>query len=132
MEERLRALSEYRLEKSRKNIKLAKELFDEGHYSFALNRAYYAAFDAMRAVNALDKFDSSKHSGVIAHFNQYHVKNGGFDASVSSVIRRAARLRERSDYEDFYEPDREEAEQTIEEVTVFVETIAGYLKKQRS
>ena len=41
MEERLRALSEYRLEKS---------------------RAYYAAFDAMRAVNALDKFDSSKQS----------------------------------------------------------------------
>ena len=32
------------------------------------------ATDAMRAVNALDGFDSSKHSGVIAHFNQMYVK----------------------------------------------------------
>jgi uncharacterized protein (UPF0332 family) len=34
--------------------------------------------DVMRAVNALDCFDSSKHSGVIAHFNQFYVKTGKF------------------------------------------------------
>lgn len=55
----------------------------------------------MRAVNALDGFDSSKHSGVIAHFNQSYVKTGAFPPSTSAVIRRAAMLREKSDYEDF-------------------------------
>ncbi len=43
-------------------------MYESGEYEVALNRAYYCAFDAMRAINALDGFDSSKHSGVIAHF----------------------------------------------------------------
>ena len=127
MESRIKALSDYRLEKSKQNLELARHLFDEGNYSFALNRAYYAAFDAVRAVNALDMFDSSKHSGVIAHFNQYHVKTGDFDASVSSVIRKASMLRERSDYEDFFEPDKDDAEKIINEIDEFVQTIDVYL-----
>ena len=129
MEGSIKELSAYRLEKSKRNLELARTLFDKGTYSFAINRAYYAAFDAMRAVNALDRFDSSKHSGVISHFNQYHVKSGDFDLSVSSVIKRAARLRERSDYEDFYEPEEEDAKRVIEEVAVFLEAVGSYLAK---
>ena len=91
MEGTIKELSEYRLDKSFGNLDLARSLYKDGTYSFALNRAYYAAFDAIRAVNALDDFDSGKHSGVIAHFNQFHVKTGDFDTSFSSVIRRAAR-----------------------------------------
>ena len=128
MEGSVKDLSAYRLEKSRRNFELARALFDDGNYSFAANRSYYAAFDAMRAVNALDGFDSSKHSGVISHFNQNHVKTGDFDISCSGIIRRAARLRERSDYEDFFEPDREETERTVTEVESFIETVSAFLK----
>lgn len=127
MEGSIKELSDYRLEKARKNLELARRLLGEDTYAFALNRAYYAAFDAMRAVNALDNFDSSKHSGVIAHFNQCHVKTGDFDTSVSSIIRRASRLRERSDYEDFYTPDKEEVEQTFNEVERLIEAVSIYL-----
>lgn len=128
MEGSVKDLSDYRLEKGKRNLRMAESLLKEGAYSFALNRAYYAAFDAMRAVNALDNFDSSKHSGVIAHFNQFHVKTGDFDTTVSSVIRRASRLRERSDYEDFFEPDKEDAERTIKEVAVFIDAVSAFLK----
>ena len=38
----------------------------------------------MRAVNALDGFDSSKHSGVIAHFNQNYVKEGIFPKNIEN------------------------------------------------
>ena len=67
-------LSKYRYERALEDLKNAKEVFNSGSYKLALNRSYYAIFHAMRAVNVLDEFDSSKHSGVIAHFNQYHVK----------------------------------------------------------
>ena len=127
MEASVKALSKYRFEKAQKNIKVAESLLDDGFYEAALNRAYYALFDALRAVNALDKFDSSKHSGVISHFNQYHVKTGEFDTSVSSTIRMAARLRERSDYEDFYEPDQDEAKETIEATKELVESVRAFL-----
>ena len=111
-----------------KELDLARSLYKDGTYSFALNRAYYAAFDAIRAVNALDDFDSSKHSGVIAHFNQFHVKTGDFDTSFSSVIRRAARLREKSDYEDFFEPEKDDVEKTIQEVEKFIEAVKRFLR----
>ena len=84
----------------------------------------------MRAVNALDGFDSSKHSGVIAHFNQEYVKTGQFPLNTSSVIRKASMLREKSDYEDFYEPDKEETSDIIQKVEGFLRDAEAYLKSQ--
>lgn len=102
-------------------------MIEDEYYDFAVNRAYYAAFDAMRAVNALDGFDSSKHSGVIAHFNQFYVKTGKFKSETSSVIRRASNLREKSDYEDFYQAGKEDAVETFELVKNFVSDVEEFL-----
>lgn len=121
-------LSAYRFEKALSNIDIAKSLFASGSYEAALNRAYYSAFDAMRAVNALDGFDSSKHSGVIAHFNQEYVKTKVFPTSTSSVIRKASMLREKSDYEDFYEADRDETADTLAKVEIFLKDVESYLR----
>jgi len=129
MEAKLKELSNYRLEKARRNLTVAKSLIEDEFYDFAINRAYYAAFDAMRAVNALDGFDSSKHSGVIAHFNQYYVKEGKFKPETSAVIRRAANLREKSDYEDFYQAEREDAVETVELIRNFVDDVDAFLKE---
>ena len=126
----IKDLSGYRYEKAVSNIDVAKMLFASGNYDVALNRVYYAAFDAMRAVNALDGFDSSKHSGVIAHFNQEYVKTGKFPSTTSGIIRKASRLREKSDYEDFYEPDKEETSDAIMDVEVFLNDVKAYLKQQ--
>lgn len=41
----------------------------------------------MRTGNVLDVFNSSKHSGVIVHFNQYHVKTGDFDKTFQRLFR---------------------------------------------
>lgn len=65
-------------------------MYEAGRYKNALNRAYYSIFHRMRAVNALDGFDSSKHSGVIVHFNQNYVKEGIFPKETSEIIRLAS------------------------------------------
>lgn len=124
----IKDLSAYRFEKALSNIDIAKSLYTSGSYEVALNRAYYSAFDAMRAVNALDGFDSSKHSGVIAHFNQEYVKTKIFPTSTSSVIRKASMLREKSDYEDFYEADGDETADTIAKVEIFLKDVESYLR----
>lgn len=41
----------------------------------------------------------SKHSGVIAHFNQYHVKTGDFPKEASRIIRTSSEMREHADYD---------------------------------
>ena len=123
-------LSKYRFDKAMSNIAIAKTLYQAEAYGFALNRAYYSAFCAMRSVNALDGFDSNKHSGVIAHFNQEYVKSGKFPPSTSAIIRKASMLREKSDYEDFYEPGREETADIIAKVEMFLKDAEAYLRGQ--
>lgn len=82
-------------------------------YSSAVNRAYYAIFHALRAVTALDGFDSGKHSGVIAYFNRNYVKNGIFNKKISKNIDMSFRLREKADYQDFVMISRDMAEEQI-------------------
>ena len=84
----IKKLSKFRFEKAYSNMAIAKSLYESGEYEVALNRTYYALFDAIRAINALDGFDSSKHSGVIAYFNHKFVKSKVFSTSTSDVIKK--------------------------------------------
>ena len=117
-------LSKYRYERALEDLKNAKEVFNSWSYKLALNRSYYAIFHVMRAVNVLDEFDSSKHSGVIAHFNQYHVKTGDFEKIASKIIQNAMEMREHADYEDFFVASKKDAEEQISKAEQFL----GYVK----
>ena len=83
-------------------------------YRTSLNRSYYAVFHEMRAVNAQEGFDSSKHSGVIAYFNKSFLKEGKLDKDLYQIIKATSYLREKSDYDDFYLAGKQEAEEQLE------------------
>ena len=127
MEGSMRDLSKYRFEKAQAEVGVADTLFQNGSYSVSLNRSYYAIFHAIRAVNALDDFESSKHSGVIAHFNQHHVRTGDFAKECSKIIRQATELREQADYEDFFIASREDAEEVLQKANAFIGEVRNYL-----
>ena len=124
-------LAKYRYERGMEELKNAKEVMSSGSYKLALNRSYYAIFHAMRAINVLDELDSSKHSGVIAHFNQYHVKTGDFDKRASKIIQNAMEMREHADYEDFFVASKKDAEEQISRVEEFLECVKGYLERKQ-
>ena len=128
MEDSMRELSRYRYENAKEDLYDAKLMFENGRYKNALNRGYYAIFHAIRAVNALDGFDSSKHSGVIAYFNQNYVKTEVFQKSVSRMIKEASENREKADYLDFFIASKEEAEKQIKRAEEFVAVIGVFLK----
>lgn len=130
MEGKVKELSRYRYEMSVEAINDAKIMYENGRYKNALNRAYYAIFHAMRSVNALAGFDSSKHSGVIAFFNQNYVKTEIFSKELSKMIRLASENREKADYLDFFIASKEETEKQIARAEKFMESIATYLNEQ--
>lgn len=123
-------LSKYRFETSQEDLYDAKLMFENGRYKNSLNRGYYAIFHALRAVNALDGFDSSKHSGVIAHFNQEYVKSGVFPKEVSKLIKEASENREKADYLDFFIASKEEAQKQIIRAEKAIEFIGNYLREK--
>lgn len=123
-------LTKYRYERACEELDNAKAMLGIGKYKLALNRSYYSIFHGMRAVNVLDEFDSSKHSGVIAHFNQYQVKTGDFSKEASKIIRVSSEMREHADYEDFFLVSRQEAEEQVEKAQAFFEMITNYLQQK--
>ncbi len=123
-------LAKYRLEKAKEDLNRARRELEVSDYKLALNRSYYAIFHALRAVNTLDGFDSSKHSGVIAHFNQYHVKNNDFPSDVSKKIAAAMNVRQASDYDDFFIASKKEAEKQVGVANEIVALVESYLNEK--
>lgn len=131
MESRLIDLSKYRLNRAREDLETSQIDFDNHQFAASMNRSYYAVFHAIRAVNSLEGFDSRKHAGVIAYFNQYFLKTGRISNSrkMSEIIKDARRFREKSDYEDFFIAVRDDAEEQLKNANLFVETIGSFLEE---
>ena len=131
MEGSINELSKYRFETSMENLEDARIMFENGRYKNALNRAYYSIFHAIRSINVLDEFDSSKHSGVIAYFNQHYVKTEVFPKELSKIIKAASENREKADYLDFFIASKEEAEKQIKRAEDFSGYIRDYLTEKK-
>jgi len=114
-------LAIYRMQKAKEILIEARDNLDQKHYGLSINRSYYAMFTSARALLALKEMDSSKHSGVIALFNQYIIKVGLFSKELSKFLPKAKDLREGVDYGDFVEITEEDAQIQIKRARQFVE-----------
>ena len=126
----LTVLSAHRFNRAKEELQTAELLLRNADFRSSINSSYYSIFHAIRAVNALDGFDSSKHSGVSSHFNQEYVKTGLFEKEISKIIRNASELREQADYEDFYEASQEEAADVFEQASRFISVVEIYLQEK--
>ena len=130
MEGSVKDLSDIRYERAEEMLVAAKKNYEQDELKTALNRSYYAIFHAMRSVNCLDGYDSSKHSGVISHFNQSILKTGKMDPIFSDTIKKASYCREKSDYDDFYVVSRKDAKEQIEKAEEFLKAVREYIDQR--
>ena len=119
--------SRYRLERAKESLCVSRELEENGHYRDANNRAYYAVFHALRAVLALDGFDSKKHSGIIAEFRRLYIKTGIFSEEISNIIGEAFIIRNASDYDDMFIATKEDTLIQINNAEKLLNTIEQWL-----
>ena len=129
MEGSLKELVGYRLAKAEEMLSASEDNLEIGQYKTSLNRSYYAVFHAMRAVNVLKGFDSSKHSGVIAFFTKEYLKTEILDRNLAVIIKDSSLCREKSDYDDFYVAGRVEAEEQLKNAKWFVNQIEEYVNE---
>ena len=124
------SLSKLRLEIAEERLSTARFLLGSNDYKSVANRSYYAVFSAMRAVLALDKFDSKKHSGVITEFRKRYIKTGILDSELSYIIDSLVEVRQGSDYNDFYVISKDEVVSQIEKAQFFIDAVKEYLSSQ--
>jgi len=128
MDDTQKELSRYRLYRAALELQAARSMLAEGNYFKALSCSYYAMFHAARAVCAMDAYDSKKHSGIIGFFDKHYIATGQLDKRYSRFLHAAFRVRQDSDYEDFYVASREEAEQQVEHAAEFIAAVKKLLR----
>lgn len=111
IDEPARNLSGYRLNKAKTLLTQAELLLANHQYDGSINRSYYTIFNAVRALLALVRIDSRSHQGVMSYFDRYFVKTGIFEKKFSIIIHTAFDTRQDNDYEDFYVPSKDEAQE---------------------
>jgi uncharacterized protein (UPF0332 family) len=121
-------LCNYRLEKAKEDLKAAQILLKEGLFSQTLNRSYYSIFHAVRALFALDEFETHKHSGLISYFNKNYVMEGIFEKEYSKILTQAEWVRNKSDYRDFYIVSKDSAEKQVENAGKFIQRMEDHIK----
>ncbi len=129
VDEDRKELSKFRLEKAEKNLKASKLLFKNNLLSESINRSYYCIFHSARALAAYDKFDSRKHSTIIAFFNKNYIKTGKIEKEYSKIISKAFKVRTDSDYKDFYLVAKDETKEQMENAEKFLERVKRYVEE---
>ncbi len=123
-------LCNYRIDQAKETINVAKLCFENGHYKDAINRAYYAAFYAVKAVLALDNIDFKRHKDVVATFNRDYIASGMYEKEIGRLLSRLQKKRENSDYDDFYIASKEEAEDQIKFAEQIVMSITNKIGRR--
>ena len=121
-------LSKYRIESALELLNTAKANIHIDTKT-SINRSYYAIFNSMRALLALDGYDSKKHSGVIAQFRKLYIKTEILPKSLSVTINDLFDIRNDCDYEDFFVVPKEDAQTQLENAEEFVLAVQNYLKQ---
>lgn len=122
------ALIAYRLQQARQTWQDAQLLLENGGSpNSVVNRAYYAIFYAALALMVTGGWQVSKHSGVIARFDQEFVKNGKLPKALSHIMHRAFDLRQIGDYREMLTLSREQAAEILDDALTFIQAVERYL-----
>lgn len=111
------------LDKARQSLRSAELLLQAEDWDGAVNRAYYACYDAARgcieAVAAVDTAEVKTHAGLIRLFNLLIVKAGHMPLEIGRLIGREEQLRLFADYGDGVQ-HRDEADLAVSQAREFV------------
>jgi uncharacterized protein (UPF0332 family) len=109
-------------------LEVAQHNLDNGYNHTAVNRAYYAVFNAANALLATQGITRSKHSGVIAAFRQYFVKLGKIESEYSHIFGQLLDDRNISDYIILEDIEAAQAAIDVHDAQRFVERVEAYLQ----
>ena len=129
MDNRKQDLSSYRLSQAEDSIKVAQMSYDNALFKDSINRSYYATFYAIKAVLALEEIDFKRHKDVMGYFNKEYVAKEIFPRELGRRIGILQRVREKSDYDDFYIASREKANEQFQTAELVINEVKKYLEK---
>jgi len=121
-------LIRYRLEMAGEMLQDARVLKEHGGSPVSIvNRAYYSVFYAALALLVTADVEPSKHSGVLAKFDELFVRQGIFPKEMSRMLHRAFDMRQAGDYQKSRVITEEQALEVLASAEKFIKAIEAKL-----
>jgi uncharacterized protein (UPF0332 family) len=114
------ALVAYRLGQARDSLSAARADREAGRLREAINRGYYAMFYSGLALLASRNVGTAKHDRLITTVSELFIKNGPLSKHLGRAINRAFDLRQKADYQEFFEPTVAQADEIISSAEEFL------------
>lgn len=119
---------------ARKELERAHEVYEEidvmrqaRKWNGAANRIYYSVFHAVNALFIHDGLQVKRHKGSHVMFSQNYVKTGKLPMEYGRFYNNLQTLREKSDYNCFYDVDEQDVIDGMENACKFIKAIEDYI-----
>jgi uncharacterized protein (UPF0332 family) len=127
--EKKRELAMYRLAQAEESLAEAEYLLrGEKSPRSVINRVYYSMFYSILALLIFEPYSSSKHSGVLAYFNQHFIKTGLLSEDLGRAVNKAFDLRQRADYREQIVIAHDQVAPFLDEARRFLNSTRDHLK----
>lgn len=123
-------LVNHRLEQAENELEEAILLYKNNKFKGANSRAYYSIFHSVRAVLALEPIDFKKHKDIIGYFNKNYIHTEIFPKKLGHKISEASKLRDDSDYDDYYDGNDKDAYNQISTAKEVYNECKKYVKNK--
>ena len=120
----------YRMRSAIETLGVSALCLENQHYKDSINRSYYAAFYAVKAVLALEEVDFKRHKDAVAYFNKTYVATDIFQREIGKKLGRLKQERETSDYDDFYIASSTDAEEQYAAAELIIVEVKKYLDRK--
>ncbi len=117
--------------KAERSLSDARYLLDDQRVSAAINRAYYAMFNAVLAALFTREIFTKSHTGAHSKFREMFIKTEQLPQKLSLSLSTIFDLRQRADYEYDEIEQVEVAEKALNAAAEFVHTIQEFLASQK-
>ena len=120
----------FTLERAKEDLNYAAKCIDENNLRFAVDRAYYTIYHAIRAVVLLGQKDFKQEAELIAYFNENYIKASLFPSDLYNLISGVQRVKNMNAYDDMYAVSVYEAEKQAESAKLIYNLIEKYIISQ--
>lgn len=118
---------QYRIEKSDQAYNDALLLAQSGSWNGSINRLYYTCYYLVSALTLKDGIETKTHAGLRNQLNLHYVKNGKIPMDMGRLYSDLFDSRQKGDYGDMYDFDKETVESLLIPVKDFIDTIKQLL-----
>lgn len=100
-------LIKYRLQRARDTYEDAQILADKSRWNSTINRLYYAAYYAVKALLLDSDLNPTTHNGAKSNFSEYFIKTDKIPMELGKIYSQLLTWRQKGDYDDLFDFDKD-------------------------